>query len=95
MQIIGFNLNKIHAEKKAALKDNLQINSNISIKSVALENFDLLKDQSTVRITFEFRVDYSPDFAEIVFEGSIVLLLEEDKKKELLSKWKNKKSRLE
>lgn len=89
MQIIGFNFEKILAEKKNITKGaKIQINSNINIKSIEQEKIDIVKDQSALRFNFEFKVDYKPDIAEILLQGFVLVLVPKDESKNILKKWK-------
>jgi len=93
MQVIGFGFDKISAEKKASKPNvqNININSNINVKSISPEEINILKDKHTLKFEFEFLVDYKPDFANILFKGYVVLVVEKDESKDILKKWKNKK----
>lgn len=91
MQIIGFNFEKIQAERKIVPKGKIQISSNINMKTITQEKVDLLKDQSPIKFTFEFSVKYAPDVADLTFIGSVLVLLDKEKTKEVIKKWKDKK----
>ncbi len=90
MQIIGFNFEKISAEKKNPPKGKLEISSNIDIKKITEEKIDMIKDKSSIRLDFEFKVEYKPEAADIFFKGFVVVLLEKDRAKNLLRSWKKK-----
>jgi len=91
MQVIGFNFEKISAEKKKMPEGKIEIKSNINIKDIAHDKVELIKDKDALKFTFEFFVDYTPNIAELKFQGSILVILEKDKSKEILKKWKSKK----
>jgi hypothetical protein len=91
MQIIGFNFDKIHAEKKKALQGKVEIKSNIQVKDISEEKVALIKDKDVLKFDFEFSIDYTPGFAELILQGSILAIIEKDKVKEILKKWKSKK----
>lgn len=91
MQILGFNFEKIKAERKSQAQGKLEISSNIDIKDIVQEKLDLVKEQVPIKISFEFSVKYKPEIAEIVLAGSILVLSEKDISKEILKKWKAKK----
>jgi len=95
MQVIGFNFDKIQAERKNPVKGKLEIGSNIDIKSIAEEKLELIKDKSSLKVDFEFTVDYKPDVANIVFNGNVMILLEKDQAKNILKKWKKKEMPVE
>jgi hypothetical protein len=91
MQVIGFNFEKILAEKKKQPEGKIEIKSNINLKSIAQEKIDLIKDKEVLKFSFEFYVDYTPDIAKITFEGFILAILEKNQIKETLKRWKTKK----
>jgi|WetSurMetagenome_2_1015567.scaffolds.fasta_scaffold210843_2 hypothetical protein len=91
MQVIGFNFDKISADKKKLPEGKIEIKSNINVKSITQEKVELLKDKDVVKFSFEFYVDYLPDIAKILFEGSILAIFEKEQFKDVLKKWKNKK----
>lgn len=93
MQVIGFGFDKISAEKKVSKPNvqNVNISSNVDIKSISQEEINILKDKHTLKFEFEFLIDYKPDFANILFKGYVVLVVEKDESKNILKKWKSKK----
>ena len=91
MQIIGFNFEKISVErKKATSKEEIKIQSAMNILEVSEEKVDVMKEQTIVRIVFEFIVQYQPEFALVQFKGSILAALEKAQLKEVLQSWKQK-----
>ena len=91
MQIIGFNFEKISGERKKIPQGKIEIKSNINVKSISPEKIELLKDKDVLKFNFEFTVDYEPNIASLVFEGFILVIIEKEKVKDILKKWKNKK----
>lgn len=93
MQIIGFNFEKISAEREIPkeVKDKLEINSNINIKDIIQEKVEIVKDKLPLKFSFEFLITYNPQVAKILFQGFAILLFDKEKAKEILKKWKNKK----
>lgn len=91
MRVIGFNFEKISAERKKIPEGKIEIKSNINVKSISQEKLELLKDKDVLKFSFEFTIDYSPDMAKLSFEGFALVILEKDKVKEILKKWKTKK----
>lgn len=90
MQIIGFNFERILAERKNPPKEKIQVKSNINIISIEQEKLDLVKSQETLKFNFEFAVDYT-EMADISLKGFVLMLLEKEKAKDVLAKWKKKK----
>jgi hypothetical protein len=91
MQVIGFNFEKISAERKKTPEGKIEIKSNINIKSITQDKVELIKDKDVLKFGFEFSVDYTPGIAELKFEGSVLIIFEKDKTKDILKKWKTKK----
>ncbi len=90
MQVIGFNFEKINAEKKSKIKGKISINSNINIKSITQEKIIMVKDKPVLKFNFSFKVDYKPNIAEINLDGFTMILMEKDEAKNTLKKWKKK-----
>ena len=93
MRVIGFNFEKISAERKEAKskQEKLEINSNINVREITQESLDMVKDKPVLKLNFEFKVEYKPNVADIKLEGIILLLVEKDEAKNIIKKWKNKK----
>ena len=91
MQVIGFNFEKISAERKKPSEGKLEVNSNINIKDITQEKLEIVKEKPVLKISFEFKVSYKPDIADISLQGNIILLVEKDEAKSILKNWKTKK----
>jgi len=91
MPIVGFNINKILAEKTAQIKDKLNITSNLNIKNVEQEKVTIQKSEDILRFDFEFTTKYEPKVGNIIIEGNILYLDEPKNVKEVLKKWKKSK----
>jgi hypothetical protein len=90
MQIIGFNLTKISAERKEKLIGNLQINQSVNIQEVIREKVPISKDEA-LKMKFNFAIDYKEDFARVEFEGNLILLPDKEELRNFLKEWKDKK----
>jgi hypothetical protein len=93
MAIIGFNFNKIEAEKKEAMQSKVNVSNNISISKVEEKKFSIeTEKQKILCFTFEFLSKYDPDIGSIKLVGDVLLLEEAKKSKEIFDEWnKNKK----
>jgi len=96
MQLIGFNLKKIHAERSQNFKRG-PINTNIEFVEVEKDKLDFLKDLEAIRIAFIFTVTYADQekkdelkHGEISFEGDIALSATKDELKDIIKSWKKK-----
>lgn len=91
MQVIGFNLEKISAERKKPVAGKLEIKSNINVKEIATEKLSVIKDKDVLKFSFEFSINYEPGIADLKFEGSVLVITEKNQAKDILKKWKTKK----
>jgi len=89
MQIIGFNLNKISAEREEKQQGKLDIKQNINIDDISADKINI-SDKEIIKINFTFRIDYFPDFAKVELKGQVVLIPEKEELKEILKEWKKK-----
>jgi hypothetical protein len=90
MKIIGFNLSKISGIRVDNLSGNLEITQNIDIKNIIEEDIAISKEKA-LKISFNFSINYSNEFAKIEFEGIIMALPEKNELKEVIKQWKDKK----
>jgi len=88
IKLLGFNLNKMHAEKNPTFAGKLEIKSNINISSIEKEKLSLSKEES-VKISFDFLVSYG-DLGRVEVSGTMFLLLDQKTTKDLMAGWKNK-----
>ena len=92
MAVVGFSFSKISAEKKKGMQDKVNINNNVSIKSVQEADLALgAAKQKGVRFEFIFTSDYSPDVAMITLEGELLYVGQDAIVKEVLDSWKKEK----
>jgi len=92
MAVIGFNYNKISAERKPVVKGEIKISNNVSIKDVDIQHITLGKTkQETLKISFEFTSKYEPNFGEIKLEGDIMFAEDEKLVKQVSDNWKKDK----
>ena len=93
MKLIGFNFTKINAEKLSSQFEELKINSNINILDISDVKADFFSTkESLLGLKFSFGLNYDPNFAKIIFEGNIILSVDQDTYKEVLKQWKDKKT---
>ncbi len=100
MEIIGFNLTKIHAEKSLNFK-NAGRNYAIEFTNLDKEKIDILKDAEAINISFTYALTYgtqdnSPEKkiidkqGEVSFEGVIKVTATKEESKEFQKSWKKK-----
>ena len=93
MPIAGFTLTRMLAEKKAQMRGEININTNIAI--VSAEEVDFVMGntkQKGIKVVFDYRNTYTPDLGTLIIGGEILYLSEQRKHDELMKGWsKNKK----
>ena len=96
MQVIGFNLKKILAQRSLNFQRG-PINTNIEFTNVEKEKVDMLKDLEALKMSFIFSVNYSDQekkdelkHGEISFEGNILLSSTKEESKDIQKSWKKK-----
>lgn len=95
MQLIGFNITKITAQRSPDFKRGT-INNNIEIVGVDKEDLDLIKDKNPIKFSFVFTVTYSgaekesASLGDILLEGNAILSSTEEEQKDILKSWKKK-----
>ncbi len=104
MQLIGFNLKKIQANRSPQFNRSA-INTNIEFRDIDKEKVDLLKDNDALRISFIFSITYQDaekleknpekkeeieNQAEVKFEGDMLFSTNKEESKDLLKSWKKK-----
>lgn len=98
MQIIGFNLTKLLAEKSPEFKRGT-INTNIEFTNLEKSELDLLKDSQAVNISFIYTILYETENGkeqkkkkqgEVSIEGNIIISVTKEQSKNLQKAWKKK-----
>lgn len=90
--IVGFGFTKLSAERKEAAKGKIDINNNVTIKSVEEADISLGKNnQSVIKFLFEFTSKYEPNVGSILFEGELLYMDDAKKAKEIIAGWKKDK----
>lgn len=91
MRILGFNFDKISAEKLKDRTENLNIKTNIDISEIKKIESDILKTkEDIVQAKFSYTVKYEPGYAIVDLRGTATLSLEEKQAKEVTKEWKKK-----
>ena len=91
MQVAGFYLTKYGGKREKELKPDVKINNNVEIVGISKEKVELIKEDNVLKIEFKYTINYEPKYAEVGFEGYLLILAEQDLIKELLKSWKKKK----
>ena len=92
MAIVGFNFEKIVAEKNEQVSGRINISNNVSVKNVEKTDLSLGKaSQKGLKFEFVFTSSYEPKIGSIVLQGNVIFVDEEKKINEILSTWKKNK----
>ena len=93
MPIVGFNFDKILAEKKEPVTKDLKIKPDVTIEEVKIEEFAISsnKKEKLLKVVFDFSIEYLPKIGLIQINGHI--LYSEDPKEigEISTNWKKNK----
>ena len=100
MQVIGFNLTKIHGEKFPSFS-KAGINNNVEFTNVEKDKVEMLKNLEAIKLSFKYALLYGnfekPEETkekdkqgEIYFEGNIILSATDDEAKDFHKSWKKK-----
>ena len=92
MPIVGFNFERINAERKKGLMKGMQAKHEVSIKSVDQEDLSSMeKNRQGIRFNFDYDVVYEPGIGRIILSGNIIYSDDDKKIKEILNQWKKNK----
>lgn len=91
MQIIGFHLTHISAERKSSeMKENLRVHSTLDIKEIVEDSLEVMKDQKVLRFVFSFSTNYSEEYASVVLHGVVMVVADKSEVKDILKRWEKK-----
>lgn len=92
MKLMGFNLNKISAERNTVKPEKININTEIKINNIEKPKSDFLKTKEDIlNISFDYIINYNKDFGKISFSGNLLIAVDAKISKDVLKKWKDKK----
>ena len=86
MRIVGFNSQKVSAERKKIIRGKVNIKTDVQIENIEKENLDIAGE--VLNVSYKFSILYEPDFAELIFKGSVLVVV--DNLKNILKDWKKK-----
>ena len=93
MTVLGHNITKLNAERKALASKKIDINSTPTVTDVKEKSIDvsgLTGDKRTVLgINFEFQTDYKPSIGKIAIAGEVIYTGDDNKK--IVAEWKKNK----
>lgn len=99
MKVIGYNLTKVNAEKKAETKTISSINTSIEFLNIDKDKIESIKDFEVIKVDFNFTVSYESQtdkkdttlkVAKIELEGNLIFAASKEEAKDLLKFSKKK-----
>ncbi|MEK6895768.1 MAG: hypothetical protein AABX48_04585 [Nanoarchaeota archaeon] len=92
MKLVGFNFNKIVAEKISQERPkNLTINTGIDISTISKADTNIsMGKEEILHIEFNYKIEYNPKYAQIQFSGEVFLAVDKKISLEILKQWKEK-----
>lgn len=91
MKLLGFNINKINAEKTSDSFNELKIENNIHIDSINEMKADFFKkDEAVIKVDFTYQLNYNPNIAKLSFSGNVLILVDSKESKEMVKQWETK-----
>jgi len=92
MPIVGFNFEKITAEKKQLIKDKVNVKTDLHIVEVTEEAMPIAKSKEKIlKFSFEFSINYEPKIGDIILKGHILYLDDQPKITSIVKEWKKTK----
>ncbi len=92
MKLIGFNFTKINAQKSEKIIENVNIKTNIDVSDIHEVKSDFFgSKESLVGVKFGYKIDYEPEFAGILFNGTVLFSTNSKESVEILNQWEQKK----
>jgi hypothetical protein len=92
IKFVGFNFKKISVEKNKEIKKGVTVSQNVEIKYIKDQKSDLFSNNNLIYFEYEFKINYNPEYAQLVFSGGILAIIEnKDLLKQIKDQWKEKK----
>src|SRR3989344_2881760 len=92
MAVVGFNFNKMSAERKKPARGRLTINNTVTIIDVEETKLPVEAKGKSVKLSFAFSTKYEPDAGIIELTGEVIYLDNDERVKDVLKQWKAKKT---
>lgn len=93
MTIVGFNFNKISAEKKAGASGKINVSNNVILKNIEKAKIAVgTGDSDAIKYSFEFTSQYEPKMGSILLTGDVIAVEDVKTVKEVTENWKKSKT---
>ncbi len=92
MTVIGFQFNKMLAERHSTAKGKISIQNNVTVTSVETMPMVIKSEkQASAKVLFEFNSKYDPGVGVIELKGEVVWLDTKEKIQAMVAEWKKSK----
>tara|TARA_Y100000310_G_C20661844_1_gene805229 strand:- start:1406 stop:1900 length:495 start_codon:yes stop_codon:yes gene_type:complete len=94
MRLISSSFSKISVDKKKEITRGVSLSTDMKVLNIKKEKSPLFKDEDLLEFEFKFTIDYTPDFATLIFEGKLILLMDKSEEislNQIIEDWKEKK----
>ena len=88
MAAVGFSLSKIALERKESSIAKLEIKSSIHLSGVSKDKLKLIANKDTLKINFEYNLEYAPNLATIKFAGIILYAADPSESDNIIKEFK-------
>lgn len=87
MAIVSVNFNKVSADKKSAVTGKIGVSNNVALNSLEEADVKTSPENTSLKIGFKFKSEYTPDTAVIEIEGDLIMIEPKATADEFLTKW--------
>ena len=92
MRLLGFNLNKISAEKHPNSSADVKIVPNVNIEDIKdVKSEGPKTKEEFIGVKFSYTINYEPGYAKLEFSGELLASVDSKVAKEVTKNWKDKK----
>ena len=91
MRLIGFNFNKVKAEKNKDITKETKANTKINVLNISTLNAALVEKAAILKVDFNYTIDYTPNVGVVELEGHMLLSTDTEQAASIIDAWKSKK----
>ena len=91
MRLVGFNFNKVRAEKNKDISKETQANTKINVLDITSLNAALVDKTAILKVDFNYTIEYTPKVGTIELEGHMLLSTDKENADKGVKGWKDKK----
>lgn len=91
MTIVGFTFTKIGIERKSKIPEKVEVKSKIHLKNIVKQDIKIAEGKGVLRFDFHYNIEYSPELANIDFQGHLLGVFDPKEVEEIQKLWKKNK----